>query len=104
MAASSSGRFSTQTSLKGPAALQVLDEAVTFLRRTPLSLYLIYYAGALPFCASLVYFVSTCCKAPRPEQHLVPESVLVTIAYFWMKTCQAVFSRRLLATLEGSGS
>jgi hypothetical protein len=101
MASSSRNRFSTEASLKGPAPLQVLDEAIAFLRRTPLSLHLIYYAGALPFCASLVYFVSDMLQSAEAEQHLVSESLLVTLAYFWMKTCQAVFSRRLLATLEG---
>jgi len=101
MAASSKGRFLTETSLKGPAPVQVLDEAVAFLRRTPLSLYVIYYAGALPFCAALVYFVFDMLQSANAEQHLVPEALLVTLAYFWMKTCEAVFSRRLLAMLEG---
>ena len=101
MASSSSSRFLTETSLKGPAPVQLLDEAVAFLRRTPLSLYVIYYAGALPFCAALVYFVFDMLQSANAEQHLVPEALLVTVAFFWMKTCQAVFSRRLLATLEG---
>ena len=104
MAATSRGRFSTEASLKGPAALQVLDEAVAFLRHTPLSLYLIYYAGALPFSAALVYFVFDMLQSAEAAQHLMPETLLVTITYFWMKTCQAVFSRRLLATLEGHDS
>jgi hypothetical protein len=94
-------RFSTSASLKGPGALQMLDEAVAFLRRTPLSVYVIYYMGALPYCAALIYFIFDMLQSAEAEQHLVPEALLVTATYFWMKTCQAVFSRRLLAVLEG---
>ncbi len=101
MAPPPTSRFSTEASLQGPAALQVLDEAVALLRRTPLELYVVYYAGALPFAASLVYFIFDMLQSSTAEQHLAGQALLVTLAFFWMKTCQAVFSRRLLATLEG---
>jgi hypothetical protein len=97
-------RFSNQTSVKGPGAVEVVDEAAAFLRRTPLSSFIIYYLGALPFTLGLIYFVFDMLQSANAERHLGPESLVLTLLYFWMKTCQAVFSRRLLAMLEGGDS
>ena len=46
----------TESSLKGPPAVEVMDEAVSLLRRTPLSVFSVYYLGALPFWLAFVYF------------------------------------------------
>jgi hypothetical protein len=94
-------RFSNGRSNRGPGAVEIVDEAVAFLRRTPLSILVIYYAGALPFSLALIYFVFDMMQGVYAERHLGVEALLLTFLYFWMKTCQAVFSRKLLATLEG---
>jgi hypothetical protein len=93
--------FSTESSLHGPRAMDVLDEAVSLLRQTPLTLFSIYYLGALPFCLALIYFYFDMTQSADAANHLPGEALLLTVLYFWMKTCQAVFARKLLALLEG---
>jgi hypothetical protein len=86
---------------RGPRAMDLLDESLSLLRGTPLWLFFIYYAGAAPFCLGLVYFVFDLLESPRAELHLAPLSLGLTVLYLWMKTCQAVFARRLLERLQG---
>src|SRR5271154_83177 len=93
--------FLTESSLKGPPATEVLDEAVSLLRRTPLSVFSVYYLGALPFWLAFVYFYFDMTQSADANAHLPGEALLLTALYFWMKTCQAVFARKLLAVLEG---
>jgi hypothetical protein len=92
--------FSTESSLKGPPAMEVLDEAVSLLRQTPLSTFTIYYLGAFPFCLALIYFYFDMTQGADAEEHLSGQALLLTVLYFWMKTCQAVFARKLLAQME----
>jgi len=92
--------FLTESSLKGPPAMEVLDEAVSLLRRTPLSVFSVYYVGALPFWLAFVYFYFDMTQSADAEAHLPGEALLLTALYFWMKTCQAIFARKLLALLE----
>ncbi len=99
--AATPSRFSTQTSLQGPPSMVVLDEAVSLLRRTPVATFSIYYLGALPFCLGLVYFFFDMTQGADAEVHMAGEALLLTALYCWMRTCQAVFARKLVAQLEG---
>ena len=94
-------KFATERAVKGPRPVEILDEAVVLLRQAPLPVHFIYYAGALPFCLALIYFVFDMSQSADAEKHLALEAALLTVLYFWMKTCQAVFARKLLAFLEG---
>jgi flagellar biosynthesis protein FlhB len=94
-------RFSTKSSVQGPRAMDVLDEAVSLLRQAPLATTSIYYLGALPYCLALIYFYFDMTQSATAEAHLPGEAMVLTGLYFWMKTCQAVFGRKLLAWLEG---
>jgi Domain of unknown function (DUF4129) len=94
-------KFATERALRGPRPMEILDEAVALLRQAPLAAHVIYYAGALPYCVALIYFVFDMTQAADAEKHLALEAAILTVLYFWMKTCQAVFARRLLAFLEG---
>lgn len=94
-------RFTTASSLRGPAAVEILDEAVSLLRRAPLSIVAVYMMGALPFCTGLLYFWSDMIQSANAETLLPGEAFMLALLYFWMKTCQAVFARRLLAVVEG---
>lgn len=94
-------RFAVESTIKGPRAMEVLDEAVSLIRQTPLSTLSIYYLGALPFCLGLIYFWFDMTQGADAEAHLVKEALMLTALYIWMKTCQAVFARKLLALLEG---
>ncbi len=99
--ASTDKRILKERADKSPGAVEMIDEAAAFLRHTSLSTFFIYYAGALPFCLALIYFTFDMMQSASADRHLGPESLLLTVLYFWMKTCQAVFSRRLLASIEG---
>ena len=101
MAAVPPRKFATERAVKGPRPVEILDEAVVLLRQAPLAIHFIYYAGALPFCLALIYFVFDMSQSADAEKHLALEAALLTLLYFWMKTCQAVFARKLLAFLEG---
>jgi hypothetical protein len=81
--------------------MEMLDAAVTLLRQTPVAVWSIYLIGALPFCLGLIYFWFDMIESANAEARLPGEALLLTLLYFWMKTCQAVFSRKLLALLEG---
>ena len=86
---------------RGPGAIEILDEALALLRRTPLSIFFIYYAGTLPFALGLIFFVFEMTEGADAGQELVPDALLLTLLFLWLKTCQAVFSRQVLARLEG---
>ena len=101
MISSSQARFSTESSLKGRPAMEILDEAVFFLRSAPLVTISIYFLGTLPFCLGLIYFWFDMTQSADAESRLPGEAFVLTVLYFWMKTCQAVFSRKLLTFLEG---
>ncbi len=94
-------RFSTESSVKGPRAVDILDEAVSLLRQTPLATLAVYYLGALPFCLGLIYFWFEMTESADAESRLPGTALMLTVLYLWMKTCQAVFARQLLAQLEG---
>ncbi len=85
----------------GPKAVEILDEAVGLIHKTPLPVLSIYYLGALPFGLGLIYFWFDMTESNSAEIHLPLEALGLTFLYFWMKTCQAVFSRQLVAVLEG---
>ena len=97
-------RFTTPSALRGPGAVEILDEAASLLRRTPLSTIAIYFLGALPFAFAVLYFFADMAQSANAETRLPGEALMVALLYFWMKTCQAVFSRKLLALLEGEDS
>jgi len=99
--ASPQPRFSTESSLKGPQAVELLDEAISLVRKTPLAILSVYYLGAIPYCLMLIYFWFDMSQSIDAEAHLTVEALALTGAYFWMKTFQAVFSRKLLVLLEG---
>ena len=94
-------RFSTESSLKGPQAMELLDEAVSLVRKTPLAILSVYYLGAIPYCLMLIYFWFDMSQSVDAEAHLAVETLALTGAYFWMKIFQAIFSRQLLVLLEG---
>ncbi len=97
-------RFSTESSLRGLPAVELLDEAVALLRRAPLAILSIYFLGALPFCLGVIYFWFDMTESANAEGRLPGEAMMLTALYFWMKTCQAVFARKLLELVEGDDS
>ena len=94
-------RFTTARAVQGPGAVELLDEAGALLRRAPLPVMGVYLLGSLPFWLGLIYYAFDMTQSVNAEAHLVGEALALTLLYFWMKTCQAVFARQLLELLEG---
>jgi hypothetical protein len=101
--ASPASRFTTNDSLRGPGAVELLDEAAALLRRAPLPVVAIYLLGALPFWLGVIYFCFDMVQSANAEARMPGEALALAVLYFWMKTCQAVFARQLLDLIEGAG-
>jgi hypothetical protein len=99
--AAPNARFTTAGSLRGPGAVELLDEAAALLRSAPMPVVAIYVLGSLPFWLGVIYFCFDMTQSVNAEARMPGEALALTLLYFWMKTCQAVFARKLLALLEG---
>lgn len=79
----------------------LVEEATHLLRKAPLVAWLAYFVGSAPFVVLLFYFWSDMSRSPIASQHLVELSLLLALAFAWMKVWQAVFCSHLVARLEG---
>lgn len=86
------------------ALLTLVEEATHLLRRTPLSVWLAYYVGSIPFILYLFFFWSDMSRSPLAGRHLLESSLVLTLLYGWMKIWQAFFCDRLMAIVEGRES
>lgn len=82
-------------------ALELLEEAVHLLRLSPPAALASYYVGALPFVAMLLYFWADMSRSAFAAGRLAEESLILAVAFLWMKCWQGVFMRGLLAGLCG---
>lgn len=85
----------------GAGGLDLIEEAIAVLRSAPSSYWLTYYTGTLPFVLAVLYFWADMSRSPFAEQHLIGGALALTGLFLWMKTCQAVFARRLLGLVSG---
>ncbi len=79
-----------------PTALDLVEQAVHLLRRTPPADFLVWLLGAGPFTAALLFFWAEMSRAPLAEHRLLGSAWGLAALYVWLKTCQAVFAARLL--------
>ncbi|CAN5829113.1 hypothetical protein BH11VER1_BH11VER1_04280 [soil metagenome] len=86
------------------ALLTLVEEATHLLRRTPLSAWLAYYVGSIPFCLYLFFFWSDMSRSPFAAGRLLGSSLILTLLYGWMKVWQAIFCDQLMAIVEGRES
>ncbi|MFN7973158.1 MAG: DUF4129 domain-containing protein [Acidobacteriota bacterium] len=85
-------------------AIDLLDGAIHLLRTAPTSAHLAYVAGTGPFVVSFLFFWTDMLMSARADRHVVRASLLVTIAYLWMKAWQAHYAARLRCHASGGGS
>ncbi len=78
-------------------ALDLLEQGMHLLRRTPAADFLIWLAGALPFTVALLFFWAEMSRAAHAESRLFTSAWALAGLFVWLKTCQAVFAGRLLA-------
>lgn len=78
----------------------MVEEGTHLLRRAPLTTWLLYYAGSVPFVVYLFYFWSDMSRSGLAEDRLLESSLMLAVLYLLMKVSQAWFCDRLLALVE----
>jgi hypothetical protein len=86
---------------RAPApVLDLLEDAVALLRRTPAEAFLIYLAGAIPFWLGVLYFLSDMSHDAYAPRHISEASLGIALLYVWMKCWQTAFAARLRSLLS----
>ena len=80
---------------QGKESLELIEEAIHLLRLAPATHLGVYYTGTLPFALAALYFWADMSRSPFAGQHLVGGSLALACLFLWMKTCQALFARRM---------
>ncbi len=88
---------------KGRPAIELLEQAVALLRRTPLSVLLLYYVGAAPFWLGLLYFFADTSESAFAGERLSAAALGLALLFIHMKCWHAVFASRLRELLLGAG-
>jgi hypothetical protein len=86
---------------RGKDALELIEEAIYLLRSASLSNLAWYFVGTLPFVLGALYFWGDMSRSPFAGQHLVGGALALACLFVWMKTCQAVFSRKMRCLVSG---
>jgi hypothetical protein len=79
--------------------LELVEEGIHLLRNTSGNAFAVYYAGAVPFIAGLLYFLSDMSRSPFAAQHLAEAALSMAALFIWFKFSQAVFAAHLGAAL-----
>jgi hypothetical protein len=87
--------------LFGSSALDLLEEAVSLLRRAPASAHLLYYFGAIPFWLGFLYFISDMGQNAYAASQLGDWSLAAALLYVWKKCWQTVAVAHLRTVLSG---
>jgi hypothetical protein len=82
-------------------ALELCDEAVFLLRRTPAAAWTTYLIGTGPFLIALLYFWTDMTRGILRETRLVSGAFVLTLLFVWMKTCQSAFAAQLWSVMSG---
>jgi hypothetical protein len=85
---------------RGKGAIEMIEEAIHLLRRSPGSLLSSYYTGSLPFILGLLYFWADMSRNAYADAYCAPASLGLAILFLWMKCWQAVFASKVMARLN----
>jgi hypothetical protein len=85
----------------GRTAFDLIEEATHLLRTAPAATLAPYFLGAVPFVLGLLFFWADMSRSPLAAQHLASGSLALGALFLWMKSCQAVFARRIRAQAAG---
>jgi len=86
---------------KETSALEILEEAFHLLRRTPASLLMSYYLGAIPFVLGFLFFWADMSYGVDASRRLFPAAMVLTFLYILMKCMHSDFARRLKIQVTG---
>lgn len=86
----------------GTPALDLFEEAAHLLRGAPISAFLQYYLGTVPFALALLYFWADMSRGAFAETRCAAGALLLMVLFVWMKCWQSAFATSLRARLTGS--
>jgi len=86
----------------GPLVL--IEEAVHVMRTAPVSVLLLYYVGTLPLVLAVLFFWTDMSHGAFAESRLLPGSLLVAVAFIWMKAWHAMFARGVHEFISGASA
>jgi hypothetical protein len=87
----------------GKSAVDILEEAMHWLRANP-SLLALYYFGSLPFILGLLYYWTDMSTGADAWKHCSEASWGLALLFIWMKAWQSFYARRLLEKVRGEPS
>jgi hypothetical protein len=86
---------------QGPSAIELVEEAVHLLRRTPPGTFCIYYAGSAPFALGLVFFWARTTWFQSSSAAVAWSALGLVVLFAAMKAAHADFCARLYAQRLG---
>jgi hypothetical protein len=86
---------------QGPSAIELIEEAVHLLRRTPPGTWCIYYAGSAPFALGLVFFWARTTWFHSSGVTVAWNALGLVVLFAAMKAAHAEFCSRLYAQRLG---
>jgi len=86
---------------QGLGAIELIEQALHYLRGAPPATLASYYLGTLPFVLGLLFFWADMSRSALADEHLVGAALGVALLFLWMKFWQAIFARHLRAAFAG---
>jgi len=83
----------------GKSSIDLIEEAVEVLRAAKAATFAIYYAGAIPFVVTGLYFWTAMTRDPIAKLHLANSALQVALMFGWLRFCQAIFAKRIRTQL-----
>lgn len=81
--------------------LELIEEAVHLLRRSPPGVFAAYYLGTIPFVLGFLFFWADMSRGFNASSRLIPAALGLVVLYIFMKTMQTVFAGRLRDVITG---
>lgn len=86
----------------GTPPLELIENAVHWLRRVPLTAHLAFLAGTVPFLLGLLFFWSDMSRGALADRRCAGAALLVSGLYLWMKSWHAVYCAVLRTHMTGA--
>ena len=86
--------------LHGKPALDLVEEAIHLLRRSPFSVFSTYGIGTLPFLLGFLYFWTDMSQSAFAHSRCAEGALAVAALYLWMKCWHTVFANQLMTQVR----
>jgi hypothetical protein len=83
----------------GKSAIDILDQGYHLLRQAGSPALAAYLCGVAPFLTAVLFFWADMSRSAFASDHLLEASLGLAVLFIWMRVCQNVFTRILLARL-----